>query len=103
MNIKNIFLLILIFIFPQAGSSETNVEDNSSQPVYRLFGTILPITGKYSQLGEKSLRGIRTAIEQTDKQWESPAQPQGEQCRYHFPKKDRSGPVRQPTDSNSAR
>jgi len=67
MNLKNLFLLILLFIFPQTSGSETNVEDNPPPSVYRSFGTILPITGKYSQLGEKSLRGIRTAIEQTDK------------------------------------
>ena len=66
MNIKILFFLIILFLFPHAGSSETIEEDVQPHKIYRSFGSILPITGKYSQLGERSLRGIRTAIQHTD-------------------------------------
>jgi len=72
MNIKLLFLLTFLFIFPYNGISETSISETDNididQPtkIYRSFGTILPLTGKYSRLGERSLRGIRTAVEHTD-------------------------------------
>lgn len=76
MKIKILSFLILALLLPSVSSAETGarpetvVEDVQPQlqptVVSRPFGTILPLTGKYSKLGERSLRGIRTAIEQTD-------------------------------------
>lgn len=65
MKIKFLFFLLILVSYPHAGSSETVEKNFQLRKNYRSFGSILPITGKYSQLGERSLRGIRTAIQHT--------------------------------------
>ena len=70
MKFKIISLLIILLVLPHAGFSETEAEIADDEPptkLYRSFGTILPLTGKYSSLGERSLRGVRTAVEEADK------------------------------------
>ena len=69
MNLKILSLLTLLLILPFPAGSQTEeeiVEVEQPPKIYRSFGTILPITGKYSKLGERSLRGIRTAVEHAD-------------------------------------
>ncbi len=71
MKIKFLLLLTFLFLFPSNGISENSIiESGIEEPpppaIHRSFGTILPLTGKYSSLGERSLRGIRTAVEHTD-------------------------------------
>ena len=63
MKIKIIFLLIILLFSPHTGITETDEIDLQPPKYSRSFGSILPITGKYSLLGERSLRGIRTAIQ----------------------------------------
>jgi len=65
MKIKIIFFLIILVSFPYTGITETNENNLQLRKNYKSFGSILPITGKYSQLGKRSLRGIRTAIQRT--------------------------------------
>ena len=70
MNLKILSMLTVLLIIPYTAGSqnEDQVSQEQERPnIYRSFGTILPITGKYSKLGERSLRGIRTAVEHADK------------------------------------
>ncbi len=70
MNLKILSLLTVLLIIPFTAGSQTEdevPEEQEPPKIYRSFGTILPITGKYSKLGERSLRGIRTAVEHADK------------------------------------
>lgn len=81
MEIKILSLLIFLLLFPSENFAQTETrplkEMEEVQPkvqtevqpkvISRPFGTILPLTGKYTKLGERSLRGIRTAVEQADR------------------------------------
>ena len=63
MKITILFLLLFLVFSPHAVNSESVEHNDQPQKYYRSFGSILPVTGKFSKLGERSLKGIRTAIQ----------------------------------------